>query len=129
MGRADVIIIDDDQSWLGTVKELLQNAGYRVHAVCDAEQALDLLATRQPAMVISDVHMPRIDGLELVRQFRSHDRSTPVVMISADDQASLQDRAMAAGATAFLRKPISAPLLMRAVRRYVGDAEAGKSGD
>jgi DNA-binding response OmpR family regulator len=121
MERADVLIIDDDQSWVQSVSQLLDDAGLAVRAATDGEQALDLFATEQPALVILDVHLPRINGLELLRQFRQRDRQTPVLMISAEDQASIQDRAMSAGATAFLRKPISVALLMRAVRRYLGD--------
>ena len=111
-----------------SVAQLLGDAGLTVRAASDGEQALDLLATEQPALVILDVHLPRINGLELLRQFRQRDRQTPVLMISAEDQASIQDRAMSAGATAFLRKPISVALLMRAVRRYLGDRGVPERG-
>jgi len=114
MQRADVAIVDDDQSWVQSVAQLLGDAGLTVRAASDGEQALDLLATEQPALVILDVHLPRINGLELLRQFRQ--------------QASIQDRAMSAGATAFLRKPISVALLMRAVRRYLGDRGVPERG-
>ena len=85
----------------------------------DPEDALDVLEHTHPALVISDVHMPRISGLELVRQFRRRDRHTPVLMMSADDQTSVQDRAMREGANAFLRKPVSSALLLRAVKRFL----------
>ena len=121
MDRTDVLIIDDDRTWLESISDLLDEAGFSVRSVTDGEQALDFLATEQPALVISDVQMPRIDGLELLRQFRKQDRRTPVLMMSAEDQASIQDRAMSEGANAFLRKPVSVSLLMRAVHRYLGD--------
>lgn len=121
MNRARVLIVDDDRSWVQSVVQLFDEAGFAVRAASDGEQALDLLATEQPALVILDVHLPRINGLELLRQFRQRDRQTPVLMISAEDQASIQDRAMSGGATAFLRKPVSVSVLMRAVRRYLGD--------
>jgi CheY-like chemotaxis protein len=128
MQRADVLIVDDDQSWVQSVAQLLGDAGLTVRAASDGEQALDLLATEQPALVILDVHLPRVNGLELLRQFRQRDRRTPVVMISAEDQASIQDRAMSGGANAFLRKPISVSLLMRAVRRYLGNRGVSEIG-
>ena len=121
MDRTDVLIIDDDRTWLESISDLLDEAGLRVRSVTDGEQALDLLATERPALIISDVQMPRIDGLELLRQFRKRDRQTPVLMVSSEDQASIQDRAMSDGATAFIRKPVSVSLLMRAVSRYLGD--------
>jgi CheY-like chemotaxis protein len=122
MERASVLIVDDDRSWVQSVAQLLGDINLAVLTASDGEQALDLLATEQPALVILDFHLPRVNGLELLRHFRQRDRRTPVLMISAEDQASIQDRAMSGGATAFLRKPISASLLTRAIRRYVGDS-------
>ena len=127
MQRARIIIVDDDQAWVQSVAQLLDDAGLSVQAAYDGEQALDLLSTEDPSLVILDFHMPRINGLELLRQFREHDSHTPVLMISAEDQVSMQDRAMSEGATAFLRKPISASLLTRAIRHYVVDRRSLKS--
>jgi len=128
MERTDVLLVDDDRSWVQSVSELLDDAGYAVRAATDGEQALELLTNEPAAMVILDVHLPRISGIELLRQFRRHDRHTPVVMMSADDQASIQDRAMTEGATAFVRKPVSAVILLRAVRHYLGDRSASVEG-
>jgi DNA-binding response OmpR family regulator len=127
MGRPLVFIVDDDRSWTQSVTQLLDDAGFAVQAASDGEEAIELLATAQPALVLLDVHMPRIDGIQLLRQLRERDCQTPVLMISAEDQASTQDRAMAAGATAFLRKPISVSLLLRAVRRYVANADEAET--
>jgi FixJ family two-component response regulator len=78
-------------------------------------------------VVILDVHLPQLSGLELLREIRQRDRSTAVVMVSADDQAAVQDRAMAEGASAFLRKPVSLSLLLRAVERQVRGAANSKT--
>jgi two-component system alkaline phosphatase synthesis response regulator PhoP len=124
MDGTDVLIIDDDQAWAGSVAQLLDDAGFVVRSASDGEQALELLATEQPALVILDVHLPCIGGMDVLREFRQRNRHTPVLMMSADDRASIQDRAMSEGATAFLRKPTSVPLLLRAVRRYLADRNA-----
>jgi two-component system alkaline phosphatase synthesis response regulator PhoP len=128
MECAPVLIVDDDLSWVKSVAELLDNAGLTVRAASNGEQAMDLLATEQPSLVILDVHLRGASGIELLRQFRQRDHHTPVLMISADDQASIQDRAMTEGATAFLRKPISVALLLRAVRRYLGSRDVSVEG-
>ncbi|NLY01439.1 MAG: response regulator [Rhodopirellula sp.] len=60
-----------------------------------------------------------------MRHIRGHDRKTPVLMMSAGDRASIQDRAISEGATAFVRKPLSTALLLRAVRSYLADQDAG----
>ncbi|MBN1909604.1 MAG: response regulator [Pirellulales bacterium] len=134
MAQTDVLIIDDDQSWIRSVAHLLEDAGFSVEAAEDGEKALELLMTEHPALVISDVHLPGINGLELLRQFRQHDHQTPVLMVSAEDRVSIQERAMSDGANAFLRKPISASLLMCYVRLHLGDRrtlqrEPGKNSD
>jgi len=120
MDRADILIVDDDRSWTESVTRVLREAGFNVRSAHDGEQAIDLLEAGQPAMLILDVHLPGINGIEVLRQFRERDSQTPVLMVSAEDQASTQDRAMTAGACGFLRKPISTSLLLRAVRRYLG---------
>lgn len=121
MDRADVVIVDDDRPWTQAVGQVLHEAGFTVQTAGDGEQGLELLVEARPRLVILDVHMPRLDGMQLLRQFRQRDGQTPVVMISAEDQASIQDRAMSEGANAFLRKPISVSLLLRIVHRFLGE--------
>ena len=128
MSRGTILFIDDDMPWSETAARVLEEAGFEVRLAHDGDQALDLLAQETPALVILDVHLPRLNGLQLLRDFRERNRSTPVLMVSADDQAGIQDRAMADGAWAFLRKPLALPLLVRAVERYVaGIPSQGKA--
>lgn len=128
MSRVDVLIVDDDRSWAESVVELLRDSGFTTKIAGDAEEALDLIEKQAPGLIVSDVHMPRISGLELLRQVRRGGRQTPVLMMSADDQASIQNRAMLEGATAFLRKPVAGAMLLRAVKRLLG-AHAAMEND
>jgi DNA-binding response OmpR family regulator len=115
MSGSSVLIVDDDVPWTKTAAEALRDAGYTVFLAHDGDQGAVLLTRDTPTVVIIDVHLPGVNGLELLRDFRRKDRITPVVMVSGDDQTSIQDRAMAEGASAFLRKPISLAMLLRAV--------------
>ena len=126
MPRRMILLVDDDVSWSETVAGVLREAGYDVHLAHDRDRAAALLELESPALVILDVHLPRRGGIQLLKNFRQRNRSTPVVMISGDDAAGSQDRALAEGASAFLRKPLALDLLVKAVRKHVeGTAQSG----
>src|SRR5205823_1522714 len=112
-------LIDDDRSWAQATAELLQNEGYAVLTAEDGEHGLGLIEEVQPALVILDVHLPRLSGLEVLGELRRQSPDLPVIMVSADDQSAVIAQAMSQGASAFLRKPVAAGLLLRALRRLI----------
>lgn len=126
MSIGAVLIVDDDVSWSETAAGALRDVGFQVLLAHDGDEGAALLERGSLAVVILDVHLPRLSGLELLREFRQRDRLTPVLMVSADDQAAIQDRAMAEGASAFLRKPVSLSLLLRAVQRQANSGDKRK---
>lgn len=130
MSAGVVLIVDDDVAWSETAAGVLREADFEVSLAHDGDQGAALLDGESPTLVILDVHLPRLSGLQLLREFRQRDRVTPVVMVSGDDHAAIQDRAMAEGASAFLRKPVSLPMLLRAVQRQVSSRTAqSRAGD
>ena len=78
-----VLVVDDDPPILTMVAELLTEEGYDVRAVYDGLAALAEIERDQPDVVVSDVTMPRLDGIELVRELRRHGHGVPVVLMSA----------------------------------------------
>lgn len=114
-----IVLIDDDPSWAEAAAELLHNAGFEVETAHDGQAGLELLEQSSPLLVILDVHLPRLGGLDVLHELRCQGCCVPVLMISGEDQADLMARALAAGASAFLRKPVNAVLLLRAVRQLV----------
>jgi DNA-binding NtrC family response regulator len=127
MSADAVLIVDDNVPWTETAAGVLQDAGFEVRLAHDGHQGAALLERESPAVVILDAHLPGPSGLQLLREFRQRDRFTPVLMVSGDDQAAIQDRAMAEGASAFLRKPVSLSLLLRAVEQQVKDGADRKT--
>lgn len=122
MSRGAVLIVDDDVPWSERAARALLEEGFQVRLAHDGDEGATLLEREKPAVVILDVHLPGLSGVQLLHDFRQRDPLTPVVMVSGDDQAAVQDRAMAEGASAFLRKPLSLSLLIRAVKRHLPDA-------
>ena len=121
MAVQQIVLIDDDPSWLRPVVELLRLEGFEVETDEDGERgAADCFEATQPLMVILDAHLPRLGGLEILREVRQTDTDLPILLVSADDQSALISQAMGAGASGFLRKPVAAGLLLKAIRRLTG---------
>jgi DNA-binding response OmpR family regulator len=129
MPRGMILLVDDDVSWSEMAAGVLREAGFDVHLAHDGDRAAALLEREAPALVILDVHLPRFSGFQLLKDFRQRNRSTPVVMISGDDQVRSQDRALAEGASAFLRKPFALDLLVKAVLKHVEGTAKSATGN
>jgi two-component system alkaline phosphatase synthesis response regulator PhoP len=111
-----VLVVDDDDAIRGVVRSVLEADGFEVVEAADGPAALLLLEAihgRGPDLVVLDVMMPGIDGIEVCRRI-NHER-VKVVMLSARDDGDTRDRAMAAGAAAYLTKPFSAIDLLDAL--------------
>jgi len=119
MSAAIIAVIDDSQTWIDTVVEVLTDEGYEVRSATNEEAAIDLLDSVQPSLIILDVHIPGTSGLRLLADYRARDRSTPILVVSGDGRAQIRNQAMSDGASGFLQKPVPSQILIRAVNRYV----------
>ena len=113
-----VLIVDDEENTRRLVSVAL-NRDYEVLQARDGIEALDVIRRDRPVLVLLDIQMPGLDGIEVCRQIRSDDelRGTVVVMLTAQAQADAQRRATAAGADTFLTKPFSPMQLLEIVDR------------
>lgn len=125
MATHPIILIDDDRTWLQAAVELLRGEGFDVEAAEDGQRGLELLDHSSPVLVILDIHMPRLGGFDVLRELRHRGQRVPILMVSSEDQAGLVAQALADGASSFLRKPVAAELLLRAVRRLIGARAQG----
>lgn len=120
-----VLVVDDSSTVRRVTQRLLQREGYRVALAGDGLQALEQLALETPALVLSDIEMPRMDGFDLVRNLRADARwsQLPVVMITSRIAHKHREHASALGVHHYLGKPYPEEELLALVRRCV-DAEA-----
>jgi PAS domain S-box-containing protein len=118
---ATVLVADDNADMREYLTRLLSNAGYHVRAVTDGVAALDAIRAQTPDLVVSDVMMPRLDGLALVAALRADPRTAavPVLLLSAraGEEASIEG--LQAGADDYLVKPFAAAELLARVRANV----------
>lgn len=103
-----VLVVDDHPANTKLVTFVLQAHGLKVVAAASAEEALGVLATQTPALILMDVQLPGTDGLELTRQLRNQARfaELPIVAVTAYAMARDEQAAYAAGCNAFVSKPI-----------------------
>ena len=119
--KASILIADDDASNREVLTYYLRRQGFDVHAVADGELALDAIAARQFSLVLLDVVMPGLDGLEALRRIRvTHAASElPVILFTGLDAPDALDTAGELGANAWLAKPYQLADLLAAVRGQI----------
>ena len=112
-----ILVVEDDQSLRRVTQMQLEEAGYRVLTAPDGEQALALIEEESPALVVSDLKMPRMSGLDLLRQTVSAHPETTVILVTAFGTVQTAVEAMKAGAYDFITKPIDYQQLLLIVNR------------
>lgn len=110
---ATVLVVEDNALNLKLVRDVLGHAGYRVLEAGDAERGIALAREQAPDLILMDVQLPGIDGVEALRRLRSDPgtSSIPVVAITALAMKEDRERFLAAGFDGYLEKPVSVPAL------------------
>jgi DNA-binding response OmpR family regulator len=121
-GRPVILAADDDPDILKLVVFRLERSGYIVLQARDGEEALRLALERKPDLLVVDVMMPKIDGLELVRRLRAEEATSriPIMMLTARAQDTDLEAGFEAGADDYLRKPFSPLELQARVQAILG---------
>jgi CheY-like chemotaxis protein len=100
-----VLVADDNDVAQRLCKRVLEKAGYTVLIAADGLQAVDIALSKRPAMILMDVAMPGIDGIEAMKRIKEAIPDQPIVIASAHSMASDRERFLAAGADDILSKP------------------------
>ncbi|MDB6061220.1 MAG: Sigma 54-dependent transcriptional activator containing CheY-like receiver domain [Verrucomicrobiaceae bacterium] len=120
LGKARVLVVEDDADLREALTDTLELAGAEVVQADSGEQALAVLPDQYVDMVVSDVNMGGMDGLELLKNLRRHYPQLPVLLITAYGSVAKSVEAMRAGAVDYLVKPFKPQILVETVARYVG---------
>jgi CheY-like chemotaxis protein len=115
-----VLVADDNEVAQRLCKRVLEKAGYGVLIAADGLQAVDIALKHRPAMILMDVAMPGIDGLEAMKRIKTEVPSMPIVIASAHSMASDRERFLAAGADNVLSKPFRLADLVAIVQSLAG---------
>jgi two-component system chemotaxis response regulator CheY len=100
----------------------LSEAGYEVQEAANGKQGLEKLTTLQPKLIITDIHMPEMDGLEFIRSVRENAsfKFTPIIVLTTESEQDMQQEGKKAGATAWLVKPFTPEKLNDTVKKVAG---------
>jgi FixJ family two-component response regulator len=107
-----ISVIDDDDSMRTAIVALVQSEGYGVRDFASADEFLRCGIVENFACIITDIQMPGMSGIELKQKLAACQCSVPVIMITARQEAGLEEKALASGAVCFLKKPFEADVLI-----------------
>jgi CheY-like chemotaxis protein len=118
-----VLVADDKDTSRELVRTVLENSGYEVFEAGDGIEALRQAREIRPDLIILDLHMPGVDGFGVVLELRRDDQfsSTPIMALTASAMQGDQERALSAGFTGYLSKPIRLTTLRKEVERLLGE--------
>ena len=122
MKRENIVVVDDEKSILKLISSTLKVRGYNVYVGVDGEEAISLVEQHNPDLLLLDVKMPNMNGLDVCKRLREWSR-VPIIMVSALNDAGYAVQALDCGADDYLRKPFYVDELMARVRSQLRRAE------
>ncbi|MDF0606165.1 response regulator [Neisseriaceae bacterium TC5R-5] len=116
-----ILIVDDSTSLRQVVRMTLASAGYDVLEAGNGQEALKVLDGRKIHLIVSDVNMPLMDGITLLRNIKAHPnyKFTPVIMLTTESAEEKKREGKEAGAKAWVVKPFQPPVLLTAVSKLI----------
>jgi two-component system response regulator AtoC len=110
-----ILVVDDEPSVCKALRRLLVAKGYNVLEAHDGDQALEVYRRERPDVVLLDIRMPGMDGLETLRELKAIDQGANVIMVTVVVDDEIAKRAMAEGALDYITKPVSPDYIYRAL--------------
>jgi DNA-binding response OmpR family regulator len=122
-GDRTILLIEDDREISSTIQGVLQAAGYRVAAAQNGVEGRRIIENDPPALVITDMMMPKMGGFPILEFLRGLPSPPRVIMITANEGGRHKAYAEMLGVDEYLRKPFAMDVLLEAVERIIGSAE------
>lgn len=122
--RGKILVVDDEPDLAELLAEYLTEQGYQVATAHGGIEALEKIDVEKPQVILLDVRMPGMDGVEVLRRIRTFDKQVAILMISANDDIDLAKQAIGMGAFDYTLKPVDFAYLSRAVDKMMAQASA-----
>ncbi len=123
--RKQVLCVEDNSVNMLLVSRIVEAEGHELIKAEDGPKALDILSDTVPDIILLDINLPGIDGLELARRFKADDRLAPVPLVATTAQVLVGDRerCLEAGCDDYLPKPLDIRKLREVIRQYLDNSE------
>ena len=123
MAAKTILVVEDDPTARQVIQQALRTNGFDVALAADAVGAVTQARTRKPELVLLDLGLPGGGGFTVMQRLRAIVQlsAIPILVVSGQDRATSEPKAMEAGATAYVQKPASPEQILEAVRKIVGD--------
>ncbi len=122
MAGETILLVEDNAVNRRLAEFLLRSQGYRVREATTAQEAFDLLRSERPDLILMDVQLPTMDGLEATKKLKENPatRDIPVIAVTSYAMKGDRERALAAGCVDYLTKPLDKTSFLQLVSSYVG---------
>ncbi|MFH2202471.1 MAG: response regulator [Elusimicrobiota bacterium] len=118
-----ILAVDDDESILNVLSRFLKPLGYALAIASSGAEALEIIRRQPPDLILLDINMPGIDGLEVLRQARQLIPAVPVIMVTGSDDAEVAKQAMALGAVDYVTKPFDLGYLEDSIKANLASGQ------
>ncbi len=115
---ADVLVVEDDPVNQKVIARMLEHCGRKARLVADGLQAVDAVAQQAYNLVLMDIHMPNLDGLEATRRIRANGSKVKIIALTADALVGDREKCLAAGMDDYLAKPVRLDDLRRTLQQF-----------
>ena len=123
MERKKILLVDDARTSLMMEQMILSRGTYDFVTAKDGQEAIDLAVTERPDLILMDIVMPKMDGLEACKQLRGRDdtKNIPIIMVTTRGEKNSIEKGFECGCDDYVSKPINSLELLSKVRKYLGE--------
>ena len=124
-----ILVVDDEPYMIRLLQHHVERAGYRMIKAVNGREALEKVESDRPDLIIMDVMMPEMNGLEVLSEIRKAPETSklPVIIMTANAQRFTKEEAESAGVSAFLTKPFSPTQLMAQISQHIDEADSAET--
>ncbi len=124
--KKKILIVDDEKELCDTLEEILAEEGYRTFSAYSGQSALKMIKKEKPGLVLLDIYMPKMDGIEVLNRVKKIDKKIVVVMITAYGTLDTAKKTLKLGAYDYITKPFDMNFIKRVVRNALSGTKKAK---
>lgn len=116
-GPIKILLVDDEEELVSTLSERMEMRGLDAEVALDGPQAIDAIKTRLPHVMVLDLRMPRMDGMEVLRHIKKNNPEIQVIILTGHGSAKDEEQARRLGAFDYLQKPVDVETLVNRIKK------------